>query len=250
MDKKAIIVDDEVKAQKNLSSLIEEFAPEIKILGTASTVKEAIQLIDEIQPDVVFLDVEMDGESGFDLLESIDHPEFDVVFVTAHDEYAIKAFKYAATDYLLKPIDIEELENCASNLSLKRSNNDREAQQRLLLDNIKKQQDSFSKIVLPTLENLLFVESKEIIRCESTDNYTHVYLNTGKKILVSKNIKHFEEVLEPLGFYRIHRSHLVNLNYIVEYYRGEGGYVIMKDESSIPVSRRKKVPFLDRIQTL
>ena len=248
--KKALLVDDELKAQKNLSALISEYASEIEIIGTASSVSEAKLKIEEYNPDIVFLDIEMDGESGFDLLELFPDANFDIVFVTAHNEYAIKAFKYAAADYLLKPIDIDELENCVKNLSKPLKSVNRKEQQRLLLDTIKKHNDSFSKIVLPTLESLVFVEAKDIVRCESTDNYTNVFLSTGKKILVSKNIKHFEEVLEPFGFYRIHRSHLVNLNFISEYFRGEGGYVVMKDESSIPVSRRKKVSFLDRIQSI
>ncbi len=245
---KAIIVDDEAKARQNLQNLIEQYTPSVKVIGSASGIKEAVNEINNHHPDIVFLDIEMQGESGFDLFEHFPSPDFHVIFVTAHDEYAIKAFKYSASDYLLKPVDIDELEHAVEVVSQSSDSQKQKDQLQFLLTNFKGVDSNFHKIVLPTLESLQFVEVTSIVRCESNDNYTYVHLDSGKSILVSKNIKHFEELLETQGFFRLHRSHLVNLNCISEYFRGEGGYVSLKDGSSIPVARRKKAAFLERIQ--
>ena len=245
---KAIIIDDEAKARQNLRNLIEKYTPNVTIVSDASTIKEAKDQIEAQKPELIFLDVEMQGESGFDLFEHFPSPEFHVIFVTAHDEYAIKAFKYAASDYLLKPVDIDELEHAIETVTQSNDTQKRKDQLQFLLTNFKNSDTSFHKIVLPTLESLLFVDVDNIVRCESNDNYTHVYLKAGKSILVSKNIKHFEELLDSHGFFRLHRSHLVNLNFIEEYFRGEGGYVSLTDGTSIPVARRKKAAFLERIQ--
>jgi two-component system LytT family response regulator len=245
---KAIIVDDEAKARQNLQNLIEQYTPSVSVVGTASGIKEAVNEINNHTPDIIFLDIEMQGESGFDLFEHFPAPDFHVIFVTAHDEYAIKAFKYSASDYLLKPVDIDELEHAVEMVNQSSDSQKQKDQLQFLLTNFKSVDSNFHKIVLPTLESLQFVEVTSIVRCESNDNYTYVHLDTGKSILVSKNIKHFEELLESQGFFRLHRSHLVNLNCISEYFRGEGGYVSLKDGSSIPVARRKKAAFLERIQ--
>ncbi len=246
---KAILIDDEEKARENLANLLNKYCPEVKVQAKAGSIADAIQPIKSEKPDLVFLDIEMQGESGFDLFDYYPEPDFDVIFVTAHDEYAIRAFKFAAADYMLKPIDIDDLEH-AVNMVGKREKTVRQEQLRQLITYVSEKSNAFNKIVLPTMESLLFVKVEQIVRCESDDNYTTVYLIGDKEILVSKNIKHFEDILESQGFYRIHRSHLVNLNYIKEYFRGDGGYVTMNDGSSIPVSRRKKTAFLERIKAM
>lgn len=244
---KAIIIDDEIKAQKNLMNLLSEYVENVSVVSCCSSIIEAVNSIKEEKPDVVFLDVEMDNESGFDLFDHFPSPSFDVIFITAHDEYALKAFRKSATDYILKPIDIDDLIEAVEKVRLKRNNDSVQMQEQfqLLVNSLNNKKTMEDKIVLPTMESLIFIMVKEIIRCESLDNYTNFYLDTGKVILVSKNIKHYEEILNEYNFYRVHRSHLVNVDYIKEYYKGEGGYIIMKDGTDIPVSRRKKIPFLN-----
>jgi len=244
---RSIIIDDEPKAQKNLFNLLKEYTPSVDVMAMESTLTEGLKSIEKFEPDVVFLDIEMQNESGFDLFDKVEEPDFEVVFVTAHDEYAVRAFKYAASDYLLKPIDINDLVETVDRLEKRQDKSQRKDQISLLVDNLKNNTNRFDKIVLPTLESMIFVETDSIVRCESLDNYTNFHLQSGKVLLVSKNIKYYEDLLSDRNFFRVHRSHLINLNYIKEYFRGEGGYITMTDGSSVPVARRKKVAFLDRI---
>lgn len=240
---RTIIVDDEEKARINLKSLLEEYCPAVQVVATEERILEAIRVIEANEIDLVFLDIEMQGESGFDLLERINDFDFDVIFVTAHDEYAIKAFKFSAIDYILKPINIDELIESVEKARNKKEHLLDKERYDMMIDNLKNRK-GFEKIALPTMDGLLFVDIKDIIRCESDDNYTNFFLTTGKHIMVSKTIKHFEDILTDHNFFRIHRSHIVNLNHIKKYIKGEGGYVIMSDETSVLVSRRKKEMFL------
>ncbi|MAX80471.1 MAG: DNA-binding response regulator [Crocinitomicaceae bacterium] len=246
---KAIIIDDELKAQKNLFNLLKSYCPEVDVMAMENTIEEGVSAIQKFQPEVVFLDIEMDGETGFDLFESIEEVNFNVIFITAHDEYAIKAFKFNAMDYLLKPIDIDELQAAVNKIVQKKSSNELSTSKvDHLLNAINNQQNSFEKIVLPTLDSLLFINIKDIVRCEATDNYTNFHLIDGKVILVSKSIKHYEEILENKGFYRVHRSHLINIAYIKEFIKGDGGYLMLTDSSNIPVARRKRNGFLSQFE--
>lgn len=247
---KAVIVDDELKAQKNLFNLIREYTPQVEVMAMEGSVEDGKSAILKFKPEIVFLDVEMENETGFDLLESMEEIDFDVVFVTAHDEYAIRAFKISALDYLLKPINIEELVEAVKKVEQKKGGGINQERIDLILENLSKKNSRIEKIVLPTLESLIFVQVEDIIRCESLDNYTNFHLKSGKVILVSKNIKYYEDILEDHNFFRVHRSHLINLNYIKEYYKGEGGYVIMSDSSDVPVSRRKKTQFLNKFTNM
>jgi two-component system LytT family response regulator len=243
---RALLIDDEPKATENLSHLIQEYCPELEIVGKASSLTDAVHKIEETEPDLVFLDIQLGAESGFDLFDKIPQPDFEIIVVTAYDDYALKAFNVAAIDYLLKPIDIERLIDSVKRVSKKITAPD-QAQIETLLQSLKSPHGP-EQIILPSLESLMFVKTKDIVRCESLDNYTNFYLTSGKVVLVSKNIKFYEDLLEDSGFYRVHRSHLINIAFIKEYHKGEGGYILLEDGTDIPVSRRKKTSFLNYIQ--
>jgi len=241
---KTIIIDDEPKARDNLKLLLSEYCPNVNILASEGNVKDAIASIKKHQPELIFLDVQMQGETGFDLLEKLETITFEVVFTTAHHEYALKAFKFSAIDYLLKPIDIEDLKRAVQR-AIERNGKQMERRMEIASDTLDQNKSSFNKIALPTSEGFVFIVKDDIVRCESTDNYTNFYLTDGTKVLVSKTLKHFDEILSPHGFFRVHQSHLINLSHLQKYHKGEGGYAIMSDSSSVMVSRRKKTEFLD-----
>lgn len=241
---KAIIVDDEDLARKNLEFMLNEHCPHVQIIGEAANARTAKKLIESNSIDLLLLDIEMPNGSGFDLLESLEGPlKFKVIFITAYHEYALKAFKFSAVDYLLKPINSEDLENAIAKVN---PGNDVEHPEKIatLIHNITHKGEGMDKIALPSMEGLQFVGLDDIIYCESQDNYTQFFLTDGKRIMVSKTIKHFEEMLDSERFFRVHRSNIINLKYIDKYVKGEGGYIVMKQGMRIPVSRRRKEPFL------
>lgn len=240
---KAILVDDEKHGLEMLSWLLEKY-PNVEVLGAYSNPKEAVKSIENLNPDIVFLDIEMPSMNGFELLQAVGHISFSVVFTTAYDEFAIKAFKVSALDYLLKPIGKEEL-HAAIEKHISKANDDYQNQLKLLKQLVEKPTLNLDKIAFPTFEGLEFVKAHHIIRCEADDNYTHIHLENKQPFLVSKTLKEVEELLADHGFLRVHYSHLVNLNKIKKYVKGDGGYVIMEDDSSVNVSRSKKEVFLN-----
>jgi len=244
---RSIIIEDEEKARSNLTQILSEYCKDVEVVDAQNNVKDGISAIEKHKPHLVFLDVHMQGETGFDLLEQIGKINFEIIFTTAHNEYAVKAFKFSAIDYLLKPVDIDELVNAVNKANTKIEDNATKERYELVVENLKGQKSTFNKIALPTADGLVFVQVSDIIRCESEDNYTHFFLVNGERFLVSKTIKYFEELLTDQDFFRIHQSHLININHIVEYHKGEGGYAIMSDESSVIVSRRKKEAFLNKL---
>jgi two-component system, LytTR family, response regulator len=242
-----VIVDDETKGRELTKMILTANCPGIKIAGEASNIKEAYDLIMRVEPHLVLLDIEMPGGSGFDLLAKFNEITFDVIFLTAFDQYAIKAIKFSALDYLLKPIDEEDLIAAVKKVEnnyIRKTHNGAVAN---LLNNTKKLTEN-PKIGLTTSDGLDFIEIKNIMRCEADGKYTTVFLAEGKKMLVSKNLKEFEELLNEFNFFRIHHSHLVNLDYIKKYQSGRGGYVIMNDGSTITVSQRKKEEFMSNLR--
>ena len=244
-----LIVDDEKRGRELLRMVLATHCPEVKVIGEASNIKEAHNLIIATDPDLVFLDIEMPGGTGFDLLTKFDEINFEVIFVTAFDKYAIKAIKFSAMDYLLKPVDEEELVKAIKRVEEnqnKKSNKDRVSN---LISNVRKPNDN-QKIGLTSSDGLEFIEIKNILRCEADGKYTSVFLHDGKKLLVSKNLKEFEDLLTENNFFRIHHSHLVNLDYIKKYQSGRGGYVVMSDGSTITVSQRKKEDFLSSLKKI
>ena len=244
---KAIIVEDEEKARSNLMQILAEYCKNVEVIDAQDSVQNGIKSIKQNNPDLLFLDVHMQGETGFDLLEQLGKINFEIIFTTAHNEYAVKAFKFSAIDYLLKPVDIDELISAVQKAADKIEQNTTKERYQLIVENLQGQKSTFNKIALPTADGLVFVQVSDIIRCESEDNYTHFFLISGKRFLVSKTIKYFEELLTDQDFFRIHQSHLININHIKEYHKGEGGYAIMSDESSVIISRRKKEAFLAKL---
>lgn len=238
----ALIIDDEPGARKTLRDLLAALAPEIQLLDEASNVADGIALINRYAPELVFLDVQMPDGTGFDLLSNLHEINFKTIFVSAFDSFAITAFKYSAVDYLLKPVDATELLRAIE--KLKAPDEQPNQKIKVLLGNRK----AIEKIALPSVEELFFVKPDEIIRCQSDNNYTRFFLKSGQNILVCKTLKDYEELLEPLGFFRIHKSDLINLQYLKKYKRGEGGMVTLDDGTQLEVSRRRKDDFLRAIQ--
>lgn len=236
---KAVIIDDEVNNCNYLSSLLNEYCPKISIEGTAHNASSGIQLINEIKPRLVFLDIKMPGGSGFDMLKAIPHRDFEVIFVTAFDQYAIKAIRFCAFDYLLKPINLLELQEAVARVSDKimDAHNGINEKWQMLEANQKGEDKS---IALPSQERVLFVKTKEITRCQGESNYTFVFLSNGEKVLVSRTLKDFEELLNDEGFIRVHQSHLVNKHHVKSFEKGDGGYLKMLNNDSVPVSRMRK----------
>ncbi len=242
---RAIIVEDEKKSRETLQGLLKRYCKNVEVLDEADGYRQGIEKIKQHKPDVVFLDIQMPDGSGFRLLEEIEKIDFEIIFTTAFDHYAIKAIKYSALDYLLKPIDPEELVNSIKKVELKKSGSHINKHIRVLLDNIRTPESESQKIVLSTSDKIHIIEVSRIVRCESDNYYTNFFLNDGKKILISKTLKENEELLSGHNFIRPHKSHLINLDYVKSFNRDEGGYILMKDGSKVPVSRRKREQILE-----
>lgn len=246
----SILVDDDKNLRNGLKALLSRYAPEITILGEAENVSDAISEISLKKPQVVFLDIQLNDGTGFDILEKLTEQngkiESQVVFITAHEQYAIKAFRFSALDFLLKPVDPEDLQKVIEKIRKTVQKKDTFSHIDLLLENIRKKVDNFKRIALSTTEGIHLFDVSDIIRCESTDNYTTFHIRNSKPILISKTLKEYDELLSEQGFERIHQSHLINLAYLKSYIKKDGGYVIMADNSNLPVSQRKK----DRLQEL
>jgi len=240
----AVIIDDEQESGNTINNILTHYCDYVSIVGQAEGVSKGKELIMLKQPDLVFLDIQMADGTGFDLLEQLPKVEFRVIFVTAYDQYALKAIKYSALDYILKPIDPQQLIDAVNKFRMIESNFHVVAEQIKTLFGYK---SGFEKIALPTSEGLRFVKVEDIIRCESDNNYTNFFLKTREKILVTKTLKDYEETLSDSNFIRIHQSHLINLAYVERYIKGEGGSVVMSDGSEVEVSRRRKEIFLDKM---
>src|SRR5690554_6841067 len=246
----AVLIDDDKNLREGMKGLLVRYAPEITIVGEAESVAQAISVLNSLQPQVVFLDIQLGDGTGFDILEKLTEKNgkisFQVVFITAHEQYAIKAFRFSALDFLLKPVDPDELQKVIQKIKTTLQKNDSFSHIDLLLENIRKKVDNFKRIALSTSDGIHLFEVSDIIRCESTDNYTTFYIKNSKPVMISKTLKEYEELLAEHGFERVHQSHLINLNYLKSYIKKDGGYVIMSDNSNLPVSQRKK----DRLQEL
>jgi len=240
----AVLIDDDHNLRNGMKAMLALYAPEINILGEADSVKTGTKLIEGINPNIVFLDIMMNDGSGFDILERLNKKygkiSSHIVFVTAHEKFAIKAFRFSALDFLLKPIDPEELQSVIRKIKNITDNSSENKTIELLLENISKKADSFKKIALSTSDGIHLFEIKDIIRCESVDNYTKFHFKNHKTVLISKTLKEYEELLSDQGFERIHQSHLINLNELKSYIKKDGGFVIMSDNTQVPVSQRKK----------
>jgi len=247
---RAIIVDDENASRETLKGLLKRYCKNVQVLDEADGCQSALALLKDNQPDVLFLDIQMPDGSSFKLLEDLGKIPYEVVFTTAYDQYAIKAFKYSAIDYLLKPIDPDDLINAIEKIEKKNPTEKTEnsTEINVLLNNIKNSESK--KIVLSTSKGMHVIEVINIIRCESEDYYTKFFLTDGKIIMVSHTLKDYEELLSDFNFVRPHKSHLVNVRYIKSYLRVDGGSVEMTDGTIIPVSRRKRDSIIDMINHL
>jgi two-component system LytT family response regulator len=244
----AIVVDDIPEALQMLSNDIEKHHPEITLIGKANSVISAAKLLQKNHPDILFLDIMLGDGTGFDILEIVPKLKSKIIFVTASDEYAIKAFKFAAIDYILKPYSNEDLANAIK--KAKEQIQPNKEQLSVLQDSIKNPRSTSQKISLHTSEKIIVVQISEILRCKSDNNYTTFYLENGQRILVSKTLKYYADMLKEHQFIRVHQSHLINIKYIKEFIKSDGGYLILKDKTNIPVSVRKRNEVMEILNEL
>lgn len=240
-----IIVDDELDGRKSLKGFLDLFCPEVNVVDTADSKESALRVLSETKVDLVFLDIELGDSNAFDLLKDIDEINFAIIFVTAYDHYSLKAIKLSAVDYLLKPVDPEELADAVkkARMSIQQKN----VTERIEM--LRQNTSNLEKIALPTMQGFVFAKIDEILRCEADNTYTEItFTNKDKTLVVSKPIKEFEEILGSKGFIRIHKSHMININKIDNYKQGDGGYVVMENGESIPVARSRKEQFLKAIK--
>jgi len=244
---KALIIDDEMHCLKTLSMLLKEYCPDVQVVKLCENAEDGIEAIKKFKPDLVFLDIEMPHMNGFEMLEKFSEISFALIFTTGYDQYAIKAFRFSALDYLLKPIDHDELKKAVEKVD-RHLQHPLPQQLEILLQKIHSQSPPINKIALPTMEGLQMIPVNSIISCESDRNYTVLLLKGKQKIIVSKILKEIEEMLEEHSFLRVHHSYIVNLNEINKYVKGEGGYLVMSDGSSVDVSRSRKDILLQKLQ--
>lgn len=235
-----IIIDDEQNNVENIATLLSRYCPEFEIRGTANSAAEGLELIELQKPDLVLLDIQMPGGSGFDLLNSLMSVRFEVIFITAYDQYGIQAIKFSALDYLLKPIDIGEFKKAMGKAKVRIQ--EREASKNIenLLEYLKAGSKEVPKIALPTFKETVYVRINQILRCEAEDNYTTFYLQNTEKITVCKTLKDFSDLLKPHNFVRTHQSHLVNLNYVKSLLKEDGGTLLLENLEKVPISRQNR----------
>ena len=244
---KAIIIDDVADARATLKADLADYCPQIELMGEADGVVSGAKLLQQMEVDVVFLDIQLQDGTGFDVLEIVGTPTFKVIFTTASDEFAIRAFRFSAVDYLLKPIDPDELVSAVS--KLKEAPLSPPEHLELLLDSLKDTAPP-KRLALHTLEKIHITSIDDIIRCESNGNYTYFYFADGQKLLVTKTLKEFDQLLDSYRFLRVHQSHLINLEHVREYVKTEGGYLLMSDGSHVSVSIRKKPQVIKALEDL
>jgi two-component system LytT family response regulator len=245
---KAILIDDEASSRNSLRQKLSAYCPEVEIIAECEDGESGIKTIDSSEVDIVFLDVEMPRMNGFTLLQQVSKRNFEVIFTTAYDHYAIHAIRISALDYLVKPVEVEELKASVEKANQKRSNPSANRRLETLLQNLVSEKAADNRLAIPSQEGLTFIALSEIIYLEAESNYTVIHIDDRSKIIVSKTLKDFEELLPPNIFLRIHHSYIINKNRIVKYLKGEGGQVIMTNGSTLDVSRRKKEEFLNAIR--
>ena len=242
----AVLVDDKTVNTFILQELLTEYCPNVQVLCTANNAEEAYKSIIKLRPDLLFLDIEMPGGSGFDLLQRFDKLSFDVIFVTAYDQYAIRAFRENALDYLLKPIEIAALQ--AAVIKAETQKDLKQTQQNISKFLLQKAQPNLRKISISMQDGLLFLNTDEVIRCEASGSYSWFFMTDGKKIVASMRLKECEEILPAHTFFRVHHSHIINLNFVNKYVRGRGGSILMQDGSTVEVAAAKKTTLLELLE--
>jgi two-component system, LytTR family, response regulator len=247
----AVIVDDEQSAINTLTDILSsEFPDDIEIVGIAGCVSQGIEVIENKNPDVVFLDVHIKDGTGFDLLKHFKQINFKIIFISAYNDYALQAFKFSALDYILKPIDALELKDAIQKTFAAKEKDDIDLKIKALFNNIEPGRKNSKRLILNSLESIEIVEVSEIIRCEARNNYTEFFFLNGKKLLISKTLKEYDKLLATEGFFRLHASHLVNLKHIQKIDKKNGNMVMMKDESLLPISIKRKDDLLYALESL
>lgn len=246
---RTIIIDDEAHMRESLSEMLMMECPLTRIVAQADGVETGLKAIQQEHPDLVLLDIKMKDGTGFDLLTQCENIDFKIIFITAFDEYAIKAIKFSALDYLLKPVDPEDLKNAVDKAN-EISQKDLKTKLNTLSDNLKTDDQDKKKIILKTMENIYLVKIKDILHIEGDGRYSTINLDMGEKVLVSINLKHYQEMLEDFGFFRVHKSHLINLAHIHRFEKAEGGFVILTNGDRVPVASRRREELLDLFQRL
>jgi two-component system, LytTR family, response regulator len=244
---KAILIDDEENSISSLKEKLLVHCPQVKIIACCNNATSGIEAIDSLQPDIVFLDIEMPVMNGFVMLQQLTYKNFELIFTTAYDHYAIKAIRYSALDYLVKPIEVEDLKIAVNKAEEKRHHSYPNPQIELLVEQLISKKNNFSRIAIPTIEGLQFIRVEDIIYLEASSNYTHIFSAEKKKYIVSHTLKDFEDMLPADIFIRIHNSYIINKNYVEKYIRGEGGQVVLSNNTTLDVSKRKKSEFLKAI---
>jgi two-component system LytT family response regulator len=240
----ALIVEDEMLSRDFLANLVREFCPQLELIGTASNVEEAVKIINAQSPQLVFLDIEMQTGTGFDVLQKVNQHNFHVIFTTAFDHYAIQAIKFSAVDYLLKPINLEELELAVAKVVKQIEGKKEDNRLDLLLKNFNKPAGDDFCISLSTSEGVDFIPLSTIIRLEAKGPYTIFYLKDSRQIMVSRNLKEYELTLQEHGFFRIHNSYMINLKDVKRWVKTDGGYAVMSDDAMVAISPKKKDEFM------
>ena len=243
----AFIADDEYQSRLVIHKLLTHYFADLPVLGQAGSVKEAVEGIGRLRPGLIFLDVQLNGETGFDVLDRLPDTDFEVIFTTAYPEYAARAFRYSAIDYLVKPIDPFELQEATEKAlhKIRTEQSSTTEQVKILQQQINPGRKFTDKIAVPTPEGLLFIGAKEILYCQGQSNYTEIYLVNGQKIVSSHTLKSYEDMLGEQQFFRAHKSSLINLQHIELYRKGEGGNVVMSNGHEIEIARRNKAAFLN-----
>lgn len=244
----AVLIDDEAGNLTNLTRLLTQYCPEVEVIGTATDAATGKDLIITRHPDLIFLDIQMPGTSGLELLQQLTSHDFQLIFVTAHDQYGIQAVKFAAVDYLLKPINVHELREAVRKATLRHGEKKKSGQLENLLKLLQRQPfKDEHRIALTTLKETRFLYTRQIVRCESDNNYCYFFLDNGEKLVVSKPIYEYEPLLKDYGFIRCHQSHLVNKRYVRSWIREDGGFLLLDNGAIVPVSRSKKEAVLQAL---
>ena len=244
MNIKTVIIEDEASAREALKSYLNKYCPQIEIIGEAVNAKEGVDLLHELQPQLAFLDVEMPFGNAFDVLDNCKDLNFETIFVTAYSEYSLRALNQSASYYLLKPVSIEELIIAVNKVQENIKNSEINVRNNILLENFKEGNAKKHHVVLPTLEGFEVIKMENMIRLQGNGNFTDIYLKDKSKKMVCRLLKHFEEIL-PFPFIRVHKSHIINIDYVKSYHKNSGGYVVLEDENEIEISSAYKEQFLE-----
>jgi len=246
---RALIIDDEAHMRDSLAKLLAKHCPQVTVVGEASGVSSGRSAINELVPDLVLLDIQMEDGTGFDLLNSLKSIDFKIIFVTAYDQYAMQAFRFSAVDYLLKPVNplllVEAIERARQ---LMQKHHDLQVQ--ALHENLANARSQDKKIIVKTTENIFLLNLRDIISCESDNNYTNIYTSDGEKILVSKTLKEYDDLLTGFGFYRVHKSYLINLSHIKRFEKQDGGFIALTNDMKVPVASRKRDEMLELLERM